>query len=527
MKLKRNIYLGLCMILPAVGFMSCNDDDITSDVTEIVYPKYVHMEVPEEWKGYVYTDATMTDVLPLLVGQTANLSYSLPDDATYRDVVWETSNAEVATVDENGKVTAVSSEGDGYSIVSVHPEVYYGGSTGLVGSLRVIVVDEINPVTNVDVTYDIRDAYYEGDILQMNYTFAPADATYHTVKWTSSDESLATVDAMGKVTLLKKGSVTITATSMDDNASKAVTFDIQSGISPTSISFADNMPKTGLAYGQKINLRQYVSMEPADAAFSMIEWKNNDGILSVDGNGVMTVLYTFDDTKLRMTGHTVTLEATDRNGNKLGEVELQIEQGFFMHLFKDGFAPFSMDWKQGTSWNVVDDKYVHMDLSTSGRQDIGIARNSTDGYLLNKNTYKYVAVKMRRPYYYDDENGYSNIQPDTPEGWRYNKLALNMNVKDKNLGHQNIKYWLDMSSESPLLNSTMKWDGKPLVYVWDLSEYDFGETAGNDPNGVVAFRNLDIVVADLTGVSEKTYDIYWVGTFSSLEAIKEFYESNE
>ena len=52
-------------------------------------------------------------------------------------------------------------------------------------------------------------------------TVAPDDATDKTVTWESSDESVATVDASGKVTPIAKGTVTITATANDGSGMKA------------------------------------------------------------------------------------------------------------------------------------------------------------------------------------------------------------------------------------------------------------------------------------------------------------------
>ena len=55
-----------------------------------------------------------------------------------------------------------------------------------------------------------------GSTVQLTATVAPAGATGKKVTWSSSDNTVATVDVRGLVTRLKVGTATITATSQDD-----------------------------------------------------------------------------------------------------------------------------------------------------------------------------------------------------------------------------------------------------------------------------------------------------------------------
>ena len=55
----------------------------------------------------------------------------------------------------------------------------------------------------------------------LSATVKPDDTTTKTVTWSSSDESVATVNSSGKVTGVKVGSATITATCASDSSVKA------------------------------------------------------------------------------------------------------------------------------------------------------------------------------------------------------------------------------------------------------------------------------------------------------------------
>ena len=522
-----------CLLAATLPMMiSCNEDDISSDITEIIYPSYVNVDIPDELQGYIYTDATQADVLPMLKGEKATLGYTMPDDANYRDVVWESSNPDVATVDENGLVTAVGGDGTSYSIITVHPKVYFSGSNGLAGTLKILVSDVLNPVTDVRISFDERDEYYESDILLLKYALSPVDATYRTVKWTSSDSETATVDSNGKVILLKAGTVTITATSMDGKASDSVTFNILTGEAPTSVTFDDENAYKNLAYGQKLDLKSLVKMEPADATFSKISWSDGAGLCSIDGNGIMTVKYTGMPTILAMSGHNTELVASDRNtGAELGRITITVDGGYFRYNFGDGVND-AFVLKEGTTY-TKQDRSIYFDLNQSGRQDISIAStNNQGGFYISTAKYRYFAMKMRRPYNYDEGTGaYGSCAPGTPEGWRYNKLALNFNIQkadgtNDNWGHQTFSQELDMSSGMPTLQN-ITWDGQFRIYVYDFGDKSRLTDQVDAATGLVNLRHFDIIVADLNNVNEKSYEIYWMGTFDSLEAIKEYSEANE
>jgi hypothetical protein len=62
--------------------------------------------------------------------------------------------------------------------------------------------------------------------LQLTTTISPANATNKTVAWSSSDETVATVDNSGMVTAVGKGTATITATTVDGNKTDTITITV-------------------------------------------------------------------------------------------------------------------------------------------------------------------------------------------------------------------------------------------------------------------------------------------------------------
>ncbi len=137
--------------------------------------------------------------LDMIIGETETLTATItPADADPKEpITWTTSDETIATVD-GGKVTAVK---EGEATVTASSD---GKSATCIVKVDYIHVSEIS----LDIT---EKALYAGETLKLTATVSPENSTYRTVEWTSSDKSVATVDAEGKVNAIGKGTTTITA----------------------------------------------------------------------------------------------------------------------------------------------------------------------------------------------------------------------------------------------------------------------------------------------------------------------------
>ncbi len=142
-----------------------------------------------------------------------------PDNATDKSVSWTSSDTAVATVDQNGKVTAVKA---GSATITV--KTTDGGKTA---TCAVTVIARVASVSlnKGNITLNI------GETATLVATVSPDNATDKSVSWTSSDPAVATVDQNGKVTAVKAGNATITVKSTDGDktATCAVTVNAASG----------------------------------------------------------------------------------------------------------------------------------------------------------------------------------------------------------------------------------------------------------------------------------------------------------
>ncbi|WP_419212160.1 Ig-like domain-containing protein [Maribacter sp. X9] len=200
-----------------------------------------------------------------------------PSDATDRSVVWETSDPSIATVDANGRVTAV---GVGSATVTVTTV-----DGGYRSTTEVTVVSRDIPVSGVSLSPGELSLPVDGSST-LTATVSPSDATDRSVVWGTSDPSIATVDANGRVTAVGVGSATVTVTTVDGNYSASAALTVVSNyISLSGISLSPG--ELSLSVDGSSTLTATVS--PSDATDRSVVWETSDpSIVTVDSNGTVT-----------------------------------------------------------------------------------------------------------------------------------------------------------------------------------------------------------------------------------------------
>ena len=94
-------------------------------------------------------------------------------------------------------------------------------------------------VSETGITLDKTELYVEvGDTETLTATVSPADASDGSVTWTSSDETVATVDENGTVTGVKAGTATITATTVSGYTADCSVTVAESGATADSVTVA-------------------------------------------------------------------------------------------------------------------------------------------------------------------------------------------------------------------------------------------------------------------------------------------------
>lgn len=209
----------------------------------------------------------------LFVGGSGKIRYSvLPSNATNTNVTFKSLNEKVAIVDANGVVTGVS-EGNADIVITTEEGGFEAKCTVRVDGIDARGIERVGDKT---VTMGLNQTR------QLQVKITPSDTTNKNVQWTSSNNSVATVDSNGVVISKNSGSTIITATT--HNGLKTEFF-IEVETPVTNITLNSN--EINLNPGGTFKLDATVN--PSNASNKNIKWISaNESIATVDQSGNVT-----------------------------------------------------------------------------------------------------------------------------------------------------------------------------------------------------------------------------------------------
>lgn len=285
-----------------------------SHKTQYWYKAYVKLD-SQTFYGVVKTFTT--DVVPVksvsldkteytfhTIGYTLKLNATvLPSDATDKRVEWSSDKEDIATVDQTGKVTA---KGNGKATVTATTK-----DQGKTASCEITVAQWVTGITLDKSSINLN----EGESYTLIPTVNPDNAVEKKLAWTSSDESIATVDQTGKVTAVSKGTATIKATATDGSGKYA-----SCSVTVKRLVSSIQLNKTSLTLyrgGSNVTEKLTATVNPSTANNTAVTWtSSNTTVATVSISGVVTG-------KSRGTA-TITVTANDGSGvNATCDVEVK------------------------------------------------------------------------------------------------------------------------------------------------------------------------------------------------------------
>ena len=262
-------------------------------------------------------------LIKLKVGEEKTLQPIINNDKTIViDLLWESSDENIAKVDQNGHVIAT---GVGTVSIFVYDEI-----SGLGGEISI----EVEPSKNADKENNNDDKESNdnkdkiavtgialnksdtimviGEYIIVSAVVKPANATDKSVTWSSSNKEVATVSSSGKVTAKSVGTTTITATTKNGKKASMKVTVTEKFIHVTSITL--DHEKATLDVGGTLAIK--ATIKPSNATNKGIIWTSSDNtIASVSSSGKVTA----------KSAGTATITATTKDGNKKAVVTITVK----------------------------------------------------------------------------------------------------------------------------------------------------------------------------------------------------------
>ena len=252
------------------------------------------------------TIGSKTGTFTVASGKKLNLTTAVaPTEAANKAVTWAiTEGSEYAKISGSGVVTAnknltvpvtvtvqaAAKDGSGVTAqqeITINP-LSYG-----------VEIKRPNASENTTLVWDMADQ----KVIQLSAKVYPLSAE-QSVTWKSSNARVASIDASGKITCLKVGTVTITATANDGSGKKA-SFKLQIVKLMKSLGLVD----VSVAGGKSVTLKPLIG--PADTTNKKLAWsvsENKYGI-KINGSGKVSTKAVTEPVNV-----TVTVSALDGSG---------------------------------------------------------------------------------------------------------------------------------------------------------------------------------------------------------------------
>ena len=240
------------------------------------------------------------------IGNYLDLKAAVAPKGASQSVTWETSNAEVATVTDKGRVTGVAL---GSATITATSTV----DTSIKGSIAITVVEQgENVSTNVEVTaitLEFNEEVYADFDFKVTATTEPAGETGQ-ITWTSSNEEVATV-SKGVIHAIKAGTCEITAKSWSVEEKITITVNERPDLESFVITNLHDIDTNGVD-------QLGVEATPRYAKIDIVWSIDDPTVATIDDNGLVKPLKEGE----------VNVTARDRNTNLEVSGKIRITKAF-------------------------------------------------------------------------------------------------------------------------------------------------------------------------------------------------------
>jgi len=237
-------------------------------------------------------------------GETSKITVtSVPEEIKNEDIIWESSNPDIVSVDEDGNLTAIKAgtatitvkNSDGKYVTIVKITVNNEDENVIIGEIKVNGV----VLNKSSLTLE------KGETAKLIATVKPSTATNKNVIWSSNNTNVVSVDSKGNVKAIGVGNAKITVKTKDGGYSATANItviekspdisndeDEKEEVTNQTVSVTGvTIDKTTLNLTEGNTAKLTATVNPSNASNKEVVWvSNNSSVVSVDTNGNITAL---------------------------------------------------------------------------------------------------------------------------------------------------------------------------------------------------------------------------------------------
>ena len=313
----------------------------------------------------------------------------------------------------------------------------------LVAAAVLLVGCEPKPVLVTNITLSqTTGSIVEGESLHISAIVSPKEASNPTLTWSSSNNSVATVNASGDVTAIAPGDVKITA-SATDGSNVSASCDLTVVKKVILVTAIDLNEKTArIKAGESVQLTAVVS--PTDATYQTVTWASDKtDVATVDATGKVTAV--------KAGTANITAAATDESGVKSAACVVTVYEPKPMFAkFQDMVIRQGQEYTNQAVWYGTVDAYAD-------REDVPTSTWTSDNESIvaaSTGSIKGVAA------------GKANVTIADPDG---NKIVIPVEVLAPTNKDYDYNYGIELLSNKALYDSAtgLGWNGNGTRYLGD------------------------------------------------------------
>lgn len=423
--------------------------------------------------------------ITLPVGQEVSLNAkAMPEEAAKAGIVYKTTDRNIAYIDDNGTLHCV---GKGIANVSAVPSIGFGATA----ALTVNVVDHVVYTESLEIIgeTELPQYLYEEDTFRLVAISAPVNHTYSFLTWSSSNPEVIKVDDKGVVTCGKPGTATVTVETRfpdKEGIKGSIELTVYDPVDVERVEIAPLAESVCLTRPFDLDVTYY----PEHGTKGSVEWSSSDeSVAFVNRGHVVPAGF-----------GTCTLTAKCTNG-QTASVNVTVTTGWYIWDPVNQYNP----WRAGSNATfsfgnegVLRVKMSEMKAGGDWRGDIMLVNDANNPVAFHFGEYPVIALRATIPP--NGRNTFDGVSADN----------VNAGNPQCNEGR--------FASGDPITLS----DGTKLIYV------DFKARGKYSTTGITEMKLLQLKVADVPAAdvpADKSYTIYWIRTFKSVEEMKAFAEA--